>query len=732
MFQFQYIPIELISSIYEEFMSVEDEGHTGFKKEQKKKNDGAFYTPLMLVEFVLNEVLPYPDENNKRYDLKILDPACGSGIFLVESYKRLIARWKYSNKKLEITEEVLEELLLNNIYGIEYDSEAIKVAAFSLYLTYLDYIKPTKVLDKDARFEPLIRWKDKQDKGSKKKGNSLFQFSTFSSELTVFENDFDLVVGNPPWLRGSLKEDVEKYVIKQNLPKDIVCAYLDYTPKVAPNAIIALITKAKILFNTSSISEQFKYDLFTQNNVEAVINLSVVRNVIFENAKAAASVIIYNKRKPEDIPKDYVTYCVPKSELVIKNRRSIVIDASEVKFIPLTEILRNKSKAFKIAMWGNVRDLKLIEKLNVHGTILKKISDENHGMGLIKDKSAKQKGNPHLANHFFLETNSIQPYYTSKGKLPKLGDTHKFYRTDLRNHLYDSPLLLFKEGATENICTSLIDFKCVFQSSALGVRFNDVDIDFYKAIIVCLNSTLATYYYLMTSSSLGIDRERVQKNEILEFPSFLFSVKEKVIKIVASLFDEIITLRSNPNEAFEEENIEKIQENIDKIIYKELNLSANEIALINDALNFSVALHSRYKRSNAEGFAIPDKELLPYAKTIAKTITSYLKNSKKGAWVEVLDTGILRQRVNIIAVHFDNDEEFGSAKISALNDISKLIQQINMDSYQKHSETIYYRKLIKYYKRGIIYLVKPNQKRFWSISQALNDADNILLDLMTQ
>jgi len=95
----------------------------------------------------------------------------------------------------------------------------------------------------------------------------------------------------------------------------------------------------------------------------------------------------------------------------------------------------------------------------------------------------------------------------------------------------------------------------------------------------------------------------------------------------------------------------------------------------------------------------------------------------------VIDTGILSQPVNIVAIHFDNNEMFGSARISSVNDISKLLQQINIDSYQKHSETIYYRKIVKYYRQGIIYLVKPNQKRFWSISQALNDADNILLDL---
>ena len=732
MFQFQYIPIELISSIYEEFMSVEDEGHTGFKKEQKKKNDGAFYTPSMLVEFVLNEVLPYPDENNKRYDLKILDPACGSGIFLVESYKRLIARWKYSNKKSEITEEVLEELLLNNIYGIEYDPEAIKVAAFSLYLTYLDYIKPTKVLDKDARFEPLIRWKDNQGKGNRKQGNNLFHFSTFSKGLTVFENEFDFVVGNPPWFRGGSKQDVSEYINKQKLPKDIVCAYLDYMPKVAPNATIALISKAKVLFNTEDISQRFRKELFTKNNVDAVINLSVVRDVIFENAKAPAAVIIYKKRNENNKRKEYVIYCVPKSEKIIKNRRTIVIDASEVKFIPLNEILRNESKVFKVAMWGNVRDLKLIEKFSGEDAIKEAADSINVGTAL--HKAEKKSGNLHLKNNLFFSTEQIKPYYISSNELKPLGEQHKKFRP-ITKEIFKSPLVIVKEGTENgNICSSYIDFDCAYKAATLGIKLKGKSSKYHKALVGFINSSLSHYILFLTSASWGVDKAgRNQNNDVLELPLVLAKMSETDISKLAAEVDNIISLKKSKQiESYEDEQIQNFQKQIDKTIYSALALNANEIALINDTLNFSVALHSRYKNSNAEGFVTPDKELLPYAKTVAKTITSSLKSTKKGAWVEVLDTGIFRQPVNIVAVHFDNTETFGSAKVSAINDISKLLQQINADSYQKHSESIYYRKLIKYYKRGIIYLVKPNQKRFWSISQALNDADNVLLDLMTQ
>ncbi|NUO03086.1 MAG: N-6 DNA methylase, partial [Saprospiraceae bacterium] len=77
-YDFKVIPIQLISEIYEHFLADE----IG----KKAKNDsGTFYTPLPLAEFVLNEVLPHASPENKNYEVKILDPTCGSGIFLVES-----------------------------------------------------------------------------------------------------------------------------------------------------------------------------------------------------------------------------------------------------------------------------------------------------------------------------------------------------------------------------------------------------------------------------------------------------------------------------------------------------------------------------------------------------------------------------------------------------------------------------------------------------------------------
>jgi hypothetical protein len=95
-FDFSIIPIELISGIYEDFLSIED-------GKDHQSQTGAFYTPRPLAEFILNKVLPYPSTQDTNYKIKILDPTCGSGIFLVESLNRLLDRWEFANspKKLD-------------------------------------------------------------------------------------------------------------------------------------------------------------------------------------------------------------------------------------------------------------------------------------------------------------------------------------------------------------------------------------------------------------------------------------------------------------------------------------------------------------------------------------------------------------------------------------------------------------------------------------------------------
>lgn len=138
-YSFDVIPLEFISSIYEEFVN-------------KKSGSGVHYTPEYIVDFILDGVLPW---NEKDWDLKILDPECGSGIFLVKTFQRLIHRWKLAHDSGKVPAHTLKTLLENNIFGVDIDKEAVRVASFSLYLTMLDNLELLEYWDSEVRFPPL-------------------------------------------------------------------------------------------------------------------------------------------------------------------------------------------------------------------------------------------------------------------------------------------------------------------------------------------------------------------------------------------------------------------------------------------------------------------------------------------------------------------------------------------------------------------------------------------------
>lgn len=136
-YDFEIIPIELISSIYEEFYHKENIRILDKKNSLTRQDDiKTHYTPSILVEYVLTNVLP---KVRLAQHPKILDPACGSGIFLVEAFRRMVRYQVQRNGGQMMSSDILRQILREQIRGIEINEEAIHVAAFSLYLALLHY-----------------------------------------------------------------------------------------------------------------------------------------------------------------------------------------------------------------------------------------------------------------------------------------------------------------------------------------------------------------------------------------------------------------------------------------------------------------------------------------------------------------------------------------------------------------------------------------------------------------
>ena len=181
-YDFSFIPVETLSVIYEHFLH--DTVHPSGESEGETRS--AYYTPVPLVNFMLDKL---DSKKQLEQGMRVLDPSCGSGAFLVQCYRKLIERRRQElGRRLRPAE--LGRLLTNHIFGIDVDEDACQIAELSLALTLLEYVNPPDLTETEFKL-PVLR------------GSNIFSSNTFDNNAPWYQNarkrPFQWIVGNPPW-----------------------------------------------------------------------------------------------------------------------------------------------------------------------------------------------------------------------------------------------------------------------------------------------------------------------------------------------------------------------------------------------------------------------------------------------------------------------------------------------------------------------------------------------------
>ena len=232
-YDFSIVPTSLISSMYEQFYQAGTEDDTG-----------THYTPSELVEYVVTQTLT-PEILDRAP--RLCDPACGSGVFLVEAFRRMV-RDEMARTGRRLSSDRLRSLLRSRISGIDINPEAIRLAAFSLYLTYLNYQDPPDinaagplppliyrhgsppeqaVLVVADAFNPFLsETLHLPELGPRSSGEQLVASPT----LPWSQGAFDLIVGNPPWDEpsGIPPTTAELWAVKGTICLSAIEANLSY------------------------------------------------------------------------------------------------------------------------------------------------------------------------------------------------------------------------------------------------------------------------------------------------------------------------------------------------------------------------------------------------------------------------------------------------------------------------------------------------------------------------
>lgn len=725
LFDFSIIQIELLSEIYENFL---------FKTDPElKKKTGTYYTPPALVEFILNEKLPV-NKTEKSYNVKILDPSCGSGIFLVESFKRLVKRHENCHSEKLTDFNKLQKLLTENIFGVELHPQAIKVAAFSLYLALVDCLDPKTLWQKKKpRLPNLIN--NPNDKSLKEQGNNLFCRDTIAANKEIDTNEYDLIVGNPPFGTKELSVSIRNYCEKEGFAKEMVLPFLHKATTLAPNGEIALIFNTKVLTNTGGTYQNFRKWLFKECYVEKVFNFSILRNAhknfggqLFGDATGPISIVFYQKKLLEKT-NDKIAYYAPKTFIKSNIIDGLSIDFTDLKYLPREECQKPDTKIWKVAMWGGMNDWELInrvsDKFNTSiGEFIEKHKKEFYfGSGLHSPSKKQLKENKTFTPPKVINLRKVQRFHTLKSAEEQ---SQKIYRS-INQNIFKPPYLIVKEGQTnKEFCASWIDYKSyhtgAFSISSIHQKNN------YLLRLWCslINSSFAKYYLSLTSSSWGIERERVQSNETLTLPMPTNISKNVVIKLEQK-FDELVKLIRDD---FDFLKTKPIESEIDKIILQDILLFSNsDIWAIDDLINYSIDLFESKEKSPAL-YPVLQNHIEEYSKIISKELNEFLDGQDLFVNATTYNINRFSPLMMIKLSHEKVKKDVSTSNEYLDEELKKIDQRLYL--WEEKANSIYFRKKLNYKSADDIFIIRPNQRRFWSKSMAIEDASELILEILNE
>lgn len=684
LYSFNIIPIQLISNIYELFFHL--------KINDKSKKDGTYYTPYHLVSMLMDEVLPW---EGYYVEKRILDPSCGSGIFLVEAYRRLVGKWIYTHDAEAISNRQLVEIMQRCIYGVDLNEEAIRIASFSLSLVMCDYLEPRSIWE-TLTFPRLL-------------GYNLF-FNDFFCEGKFEERKYDIIIGNPPW-ESKLTEAADRYIKENNYKigdNQIAQAFSWKAGELCnSNGIICLLMPSKaLLFNRSEKNIKFRNEFFSKYNVSVVINYSIFRKTLFEHATGPATAIVYNCNKSEE--DSSIFYCTPKPTFTIEDRWRFLIEPTDINKIPRDVV--NNHLIWKVAMWGTPRDLELINGLETRFQTLEKFMSENqmvYAEGFIRGTKPKIE-----CKDFYdwplITTRKFNPFYDELEEQERVNFT-KFYRCAQKNKVvFTAPHLIFKQSPKKGrFLSAVIEYNALFGNSFIGIHGN---INLLKYISIMIYSKIFVYYSLMTSRRWLVERDELNVGELLSFP-IPFPTENEITE-ACHLYD--INCKSS-----------KIaEETIDEFAYKIYKLKKYEIEFVEDAVSYIYDYF--YVKGKSKSLAsVNEEDLKHYQEVLINILKKSLGNSEK----MVSNYYSNEVPLTIVQIIFGEDTA-KNTDLSKAVDINNLLMNLDSLLLSERSGSVAIKRNVRVYNKNSLYIIKPNQSRYWSYTAACKDADEIYAEIM--
>lgn len=512
-------------------------------KKSKRKKDGIFYTPKYITKYIVEnsiknwlddkrhelgeDDLPRLTESDMKFDIykknytknyrkhvefwekyreavrniKIVDPACGSGAFLITAFEYLLNYNNYLDEKIldligvqDLFSDKTKEILQNNIFGVDLNRESIEITKLSLWLKTANKNKTLATLENNIKC-----------------GNSLIDDPEIAGELAfdwekefpeVFENGgFDIVIGNPPYV-GTKQIPVldreyywEKYkeILFSEMDLYELFIYQSLNKLIKKNGYLGYITPDSYFTNTSF--ELLRKYILEKTQIYEIIDFPY-RFYPFDEVNTETSIIILHKNN--------TTNSLVNFKVSEKNIQNLYLKDSFKNVISINknDIIEKYNKKFIVNINSILNKLlKLNEKfgtyLELHKgwmSVPKKIKNDkfNFEKGIFTKEEIEKNGLSEYCSRY-LEGRDIHRYYIDN--VEKYVYSNDIDKTTKLWHYTPKLILQRIVGQNKNKIFATVDLenRIIFPNANLVNLVNqNENIKFY---IVILNSTLISYFY---------------------------------------------------------------------------------------------------------------------------------------------------------------------------------------------------------------------------------------------
>lgn len=730
-YDFGIIPIETISAIYEQFLKEADE------------KSGAFYTPRFLAEVVLDSALDgFGSIIGKRY----LDPACGSGIFLVGLFNRIAEEWKLRNPTARNPRRARElmSLLQQSLFGVDINPTACRITAFSLYLAYLDQLSPRDIQEhqEQGRLLPNLIATDEAT------GN--IRRADFFDGTATFPTNVDLVIGNPPW--GSTATEstqAGQWCVLHGKPvpdKQIAAAFVwKGAEHVSDQGRVCLVLPHGLLFHHSRTALEFQDTWVSQHAITRIMNLADFRWFLFGKAVHPALVVTYQKAAPKS-PRHQIEYWTPKADWTVVRTEVITIGPSDRSVVTVSEVIQDlKSpdapQIWKRRFWASPRECRLLDRLSLYPRLRDHVRSPRErdsakpwimAVGFQpfgKNDAETTRRTLTLPSQLFIPATSAGlDLFVLKSDCEILPSNQVDVRRLIQTvEIFQSPHVLVAEGYTS---IAYADFDVSFQHALRGIHGPIRDRNLLIFLAAYLRSSLANFFLFHTSSSWGVARPKVHVEEVLRvpfpLPDHLHNPARawQIVEKVAGVVDDAIH-KANSDFTDRKGIVRLVDAVLAPLIDEYFDVLPLEKPLVDDTLKVTIPSIQPTHRRMPVPTVVPSSaaQREAYCERVCAMLNGWARQGS--VKVQGIVNGSEQMGVGMAVLEkVDKTCAKPSSKCDS-HDILEALDHLRRAHPQRLATLDVVRGLFVFDEKKI-YVVKPICQRHWTQTAALNDADEIV------